>query len=128
MGILRLDTEDRWAVDGGPIYPPSEIEYEDEAAVSADSGRLENGYMWKQWVRGDVRKVNLIYHAITGAELHDLKSRMLGRDFSFTYFDNGVKTISSAYASKCSYKGYRARMFPEEGGVYTDFKINVVEN
>ena len=38
------------------------------------------------------------------------------------------QVIDSGYVGKCSYKGYAARLHAAEGGVYTDFKINVVEN
>lgn len=128
MGIARLDTEGRWAVDGHAIYPPSEIEYEHESAVSSDSGRLEDGYMWKRWVRSDIRKINLVYKALTGEERDYLLGLMQGRDFTLTYFDNGVQVIDSAYVGKCNYKGYSARQHADEGGVYTDFKVGIVEN
>lgn len=128
MGVASLDTEGRWAVGDSPIYPPSEIEYEHEGAVSSDSGRLEDGYMWKRWVRTDIRKLNLVYKALTGEEKDYLLQLMQGKDFAFTYYDNGVQEIASAYVGKCSYKGYSARQHASEGGLYTDVKINVVEN
>lgn len=128
MGIAKLDTEGRWLVDGQPIYRPSEIEYEHESAVSDDSGRLEDGHMWKRWVRRDIRKINLVYKCLTGDEKDALLALMQGKDFALTYYDSGIKVIDSCYASKCSYKGYSARLHASEGGVYTDFKINVIEN
>ena len=128
MGILKLDTEGRWAVDGHPIYPPSDIEYDHESAVSNDSGRLEDGYMWKRWVRSDIRKINLVYKTLTGEEKDYLLGLMQGRDFTLTYYDNGVRVIDSGYVGKSNYKGYSARRYAAEGGVYTDLKINVVEN
>lgn len=128
MGILKLDTEGRWAVNGQAIFPPSDIEYEHESAVSNDSGRLEDGYMWKRWVRTDIRKINLVYRVLTGEERDYLLQLMQGKDFELTYYDNGVQVIDSGYVGKCSYKGYAARLHAAEGGVYTDFKINVVEN
>lgn len=128
MGIAILDTEGRWAVDDTAIYRPSEIEYEHESAVSADSGRLEDGYMWKRWVRSDIRKLSLTYKALTGNEKDFLLQRMQGKDFKLTFFDNGAQTIDSCYVGKSSYKGYSSRLRASEGGVYTDFKISIVEN
>ncbi len=84
--------------------------------------------MWKRWVRRDIRKVSLTYNALTGAEKDYLRNLMQGKDFAFTYYDNGVQLISSGYVAKMTYKGHSTALYASEGGVYTDLKIDVVEN
>ena len=52
--------------------------------------------------------------------------RMQGQEFTFTYYDDGTKTIT-AYVGKCSYKQHNLTLHASEGGLYEDFKINVIE-
>lgn len=124
--IGTLDTNGYWAVDDSAIYVPSGIEIEHDNIVTPDSGRMESGYMFITWVRNDVRKVNLTYDKLTGAEVEYMLNLMQGKTFTFTYYDNGIKTMD-AYCGKCSYEQKNLSVYPDEGGMYKNFKINVVE-
>lgn len=126
MGVGKLATNGWWAVNGTPIYIPSDVEIDHDNMVSSDSGRVESGDMHITWIRGDIRKVNLTFKYLTGNEVAFMTNLMQGREFQFTYYDNGYQTIT-AYAGKCSYKQHNLTLFPNEGGLYTDFKINVIE-
>ena len=121
-----LDTNGYWKVNGTAIYVPTEIDVEHDNIVSSDSGRTESGMMHINWVRRDVRKVDLTYESITAAEVEYMLNLMQGREFTFTYYDNGVKTMS-AYCGKCSYSQKNLSVYANEGGLYKDFKINVIE-
>ena len=127
MPIAKI-SDGSWAVDGVPIYSPAEPAYDHEGLQSGDSGRAEDGYMIKEWVRTDVRNVELSYPYLTGQEKDWLLSLVQGRDFSFTYYDNGQQFISSAYCNKFSYKGYNRHRMADEGGVYKDVRFKIVEN
>lgn len=127
MGVGKIDTNGHWAVDGTSIYIPSDCEIDHENVVSSDSGRTESGDMHITWVRRDVRKVNLTYNYLTASEVNAMVNLMQGKEISFTYYDNGVKTISHAYVGKCTYKQKTLALYSEEGGLYSDFKINVIE-
>lgn len=128
MGIAKLCTNGYWAVNGTPIYVPSEsgISIEHDNIVSSDSGRVESGKMHITWVRRDVRKVSLTYKRITGAEIEYMRELMQGQEFQFTYYDNGIKSFDG-YCGKSSYTQKNLSLHPDEGGEYTDFKINVEE-
>lgn len=126
MSVGKLDTNGYWAVDGIPIYIPSRVEIEHENMVSSDSGRVESGQMVINWVRRDIVKVNMTFNHLTGDEVNTMKNLMQGREFTFTYYDDGVKTIS-AYVGKNSYTQKTLALYESEGGLYSDFKINVVE-
>lgn len=128
MGIGKLDTAGRWAVNGTPIYVPSMdgVTYDHDNIASSDSGRTEDGTMHITWVRRDVRKVSLTYNYLTGREVEYMRDLMQGREFTFTYYDNGVKTMNG-YCGKCSYSELTTALFPEDGGIAKDFKINVEE-
>ena len=78
------------------------------------------------WVRRDVRKVNLIYNAISGDEKDYMMNLMQGKEFTFTYWDNGAKSFSG-YCGESSYEAYSSVHNSDEGGVYTNFSINVIE-
>lgn len=122
------ELDSAWTVNGTPIYrPPKDgVVIEHDNIVSPDSGRDEAGYMHIIWVRPDITKVNFTYEKLTGNQVAYLKALMQGKEFTFTYEDNGTKTIN-AYVGKMSYGQRRLDLFPEEGGVYTKVQVNVVE-
>lgn len=126
MGLCKICKNGFWAVDGTPIYVPSSVTIENDNIVSPDSGRVESGKMHITWVRREVRKINLVFDHITGAEVAFMHSLMQGKEFTFTYYDNGVKTME-AYAGKDSYTQKNLVNYPSEGGEYKEYKINVIE-
>lgn len=128
MGVAKLDTQSRWMVDNTEIYIPApNIKIEHTNVASADSGRTEDGIMHIDWVRRDVVKVNLVYNAITGSELAYMMNLMQGKEFTFTYYDMGATKTISAYCGESSYSKYSDAHYTSEGGLYTDFSINVIE-
>lgn len=126
MGICKKCTNGYWAVDGVPIYVPTSVTIENDNIVSSDSGRTESGRMYISWVRPTVRKVKLTFEKITGLEVSLMHNLMQGKEFSFTYYDNGIKTME-AYAGKDSYTQTNLSVYPNEGGLYTDYTIDVIE-
>ena len=84
MAIARLDTNGYWMVGSSHIYIPApNTKIEHTNVASADSGRTEDGVMHINWVRRDVRKVNLIYNAISGDEKDYMMNLMQGKEFTF---------------------------------------------
>lgn len=124
MAVGKIDG--LWSVNGIPIYTPTSVQIDHENVVNADSGRTESGTMRITWLRRDVRKVNMSYNYLTGNEVDFMVNLMQGRELSFTYEDNGQHTIQ-AYVGKCSYTQHNLMLCPDEGGLYQDFKINVIE-
>lgn len=126
MGLCKKCTNGYWAVDVTPIYVPSSVVIENDNIVSSDSGRTESGLMYINWVRPTVRKIKLTFSDITGMEVAEMHNLMQGKEFRFTYYDNGIQTIS-AYAGKDSYTQSDLSKFAKEGGLYKDFTIDVIE-
>lgn len=128
MAVGVLDTEGKWMVGGTEIYVPSiGIQVNHTNVTSSATGRTESGYMYKEWVRTDIRKVNLKYSYLTGDEVHYMLGLMQGKDFTFTYYDNGIKTLSG-YVGEFNYTMYNQAAYSNEGGLYSDISVNVVEN
>ena len=128
MTINKLDTQGRWMVDSSEIYIPScDIQIQHTNVAGSDSGRTEDGIMHIDWVRRDVRKVNLQWKAMTGNELSYLMGLMQGKEFTFTYFDMGAVQSMSAYCGESSYSKYSDAIYAESGGLYMDVSINVIE-
>lgn len=144
MAIARLADVDRWAVSFDhtnwySIYIPApDIKIEHTNVASADSGRTEDGVMHINWVRRDVRKVNLMYNAISGNEKYYMEYEiggvgMQGHEFWFRCPDgkyaNGAKGVIEfqAYCGESNYQFYSDVHREEEGGIYTNFSINVIE-
>lgn len=127
MAIAKKDTAGHWMVGSSHIYIPApNVKIEHTNVASSDSGRTEDGVMHINWVRRDVRKVNLVYTAISGDEKDEMLALMQGQEFTFTYWDNGAKSFSG-YCGECSYEAYSSVHHADEGGVYTNFSINVIE-
>ena len=51
---------------------------------------------------------------------------MQGKEFTFTYYDNGIQTMS-AYGGKDSYVQVNLKNYAREGGEYKDYTIDVIE-
>lgn len=128
MSIGRKDTKGYWAVDSTPIYVPSEVTVTHTNVASKDSGRTEDGYNHITWVRRDVRKVSLTYHALTGDEVKFMRNLMQGKEYTFHYFDAGKESFS-AYTGDNDYEiyAYSPQLYEDEGGLYRNFKIDAVE-
>lgn len=126
MTINQLDTTGSWAVNGTPIYTPANgIGVEHTNVAGSSSGRTEDGVMHIDWVRRDVRKVSLIYKAMTGKELDYLMGLMQGQEFVFTFRDRGKVQTMTGYTGECRYTYYSAALGDDD--LYTDVSINVVE-
>ena len=131
MAIAKLDDGNTWAVvingTRSPIYIPApNLKIEHTNVASADSGRTEDGKMHINWVRPDVKKVYLLYNAISGDEKDYMVNLMQGKEFTLYYWDNGVKHFDG-YVGECSYEAYSSVHYASEGGIYQNFSINVIE-
>lgn len=124
IGII----DDRWAVDGTPIYTPSSsTQISHESIQSSDTGRTEDGVMHIDWVRTNVVKVNMQWDYLTGDEVEHLENLMQGREFTLTYFDKGLKCTASVYVSNMSYTKKSDALYVNEGGLYTNITANAIE-
>lgn len=126
MGICKRDTRGYWKVGGTALYVPSSVTIENDNIVSPDTGRTESGKMKITWVRRTVRKVILRYDHLTGDEKATLHGLMQGKEFTLTYYDDGVKTMSG-YGGKDTYTQVNLSNYSSEGGEYKDYVIDIVE-
>lgn len=126
MGICKLSENGHWAVDGVPIYTPTGFTISKSSILSSDSKRTESGKQYLTWIRTGVRTGKMVYDSITAEEVAELDDRMLGKEFAFTYEDNGVKTMQ-AFARKSSYSIHRLNVYPEFGGLYKNYTIDIEE-
>lgn len=120
--------DNAWTVNGVPIYRPPQggIEISHDNIVAPKSGRDEGGYMHIIWVRPDIVKVSFSYEKLTGNQVKHLEDLMQGKQFVFTYEDNGIQTING-YCGKITYKQKNLSNYASEGGVYENVQVNVVE-
>lgn len=125
MAINKLDTNGYWKVGNTPIYIPSTpCKIEHSNVTGSDTGRDESGYMHIDWLRRDVRKIFLVYNAITGAEVDFLLNLMQGKEFTFTFLEGDTVETIDAYVGECSYEAYT---YWSGEKVYTKFSMNVIE-
>lgn len=123
--MAKLDTTGAWKVDGAPLYVPSAgIRVEHTNLAGSSSGRTEDGIMHIDWIRRDIRKVNLQWKVLTASELDYILDLMQGREFTLTFKDRGRVQTMSAYSSESSYTYYSSALGED---IYTDVSINAIE-
>ena len=123
--MAKLDTAGEWKVNDKPLYIPSAgIRVEHTNLAGASSGRTEDGVMHIDWVRRDIRKVNLQWKVLTGTELNYILDLMQGKEFTLTFKDRGIVQTMSAYSAESSYTYYSAALGED---IYTDISINAIE-
>lgn len=123
--MAKLDTAGEWMVNSNHLYIPSAgIKVEHSNLAGSSSGRTEDGVMHIDWVRRDIRKVNLQWSVLTASELNYILGLMQGQEFVLTFKDRGQVQRMSAYSSESSYTYYSAA-FGED--IYTDVSINAIE-
>ena len=123
--MAKLDTAGEWKVNSNPLYVPSAgIRVEHTNLAGSSSGRTEDGIMHIDWIRRDIRKVNLQWKVLTGTELNYILGLMQGKEFTLTFKDRGIVQTMSAYSSESSYTYYSAALGED---IYTDVSINAIE-
>ena len=123
--MAKLDTAGEWMVNSNHLYVPSAgIKVEHTNLAGSSSGRTEDGIMHIDWVRRDIRKVNLQWKVLTASELDYILGLMQGKEFTLTFKDRGRVQTMSAYSSESSYTYYSAALGED---IYTDVSINAIE-
>ena len=123
--MAKLDTKGEWKVGDSPLYVPSAgIQIEHTNLAGSSSGRTEDGVMHIDWIRRDIRKVNLRWKVLTASELSYVLGLMQGKEFVLTFKDRGAIQTMNAYSSESSYTYYSAALGED---IYTDVSINAIE-
>ena len=123
--MAKLDTAGEWMVGSSHLYIPSAgITVEHTNLAGSSSGRTEDGLMHIDWIRRDIRKVNLQWKVLTASELDYVLGLMQGKEFRLTFKDRGRVQTMNAYSSESSYTYYSAALGED---IYTDVRINAIE-
>lgn len=123
--MAKLDTAGEWMVNSRPLYIPSAgIQVDHTNLAGSSSGRTEDGIMHIDWIRRDIRKVNLRWKVLTASELDYIMGLMQGQEFVLTFKDRGKVCTMNAYSAESSYTYYSAALGED---IYTDVSINAIE-
>lgn len=121
----KLDIKGEWMVNGKPLFVPSAgIQIEHTNLAGSSSGRTEDGRMHIDWIRRDIRKVNLRWSVMTASELNYILGMMQGKEFVLTFKDRGFVCTMDAYSAESSYTYYTSALGED---IYTDVSINAIE-
>lgn len=125
--ICKLDTLGHWMVNSSHLYVPSfNTKVEHSNITGSSTGRSEDGIMRIDWVRRDVRKVFLKYGAMSAHELAYTMNLLQGKEFTFTFMDQGTVQTFNGYVGESTYNYYTASDLYDEN-IYTDVEIHVIE-
>lgn len=123
MGICKLSENGHWAVDGKPIYTPTTVTITNTGLLSSDSKRVESGKQYLRWIR-NIKNIKIAYSQITAQEAAELHNLLVGKEYDFTFYDSEVVTVR-AFARKDSYSQRRLDVYPEYGGLYKNYTIEI---
>lgn len=123
MGICKINENGHWAVDGEPIYTPTTVAITNSSILSSDSKRAESGKQYLRWIR-NIRNIKITYGQITGHEVAFLHNLLFGKEYDFTFYDNEAITVR-AFAKKDSYSQHRLNVYPDDGGLYKNYTIEI---
>lgn len=93
-----------WNINGFPIPSPDIDSYKIERndIDSSQTGRLDNGYMFRERIRTGVYKVSCTWH-LTSLQKTNLESLLLSSsNISFTFLDGSTFITKTMYCSKTS--------------------------
>ena len=125
--INTLDTQGHWMVGSSHLYVPAyNTKVEHSNVTGSSTGRSEDGIMRIDWVRLDVRKVFLRYSAMSAHELSYTMGLLQGKEFTFTFRDQGTTQTFDGYVGESTYNYYTASDLYDED-IYTDVEIHVIE-
>lgn len=126
MGICKLSENGYFAVDGKPIYVPTTVAVKNNSVLSSDSKMAESGVQYLTWIRRKRRTIKITYDSISSEEVAVLNDLMQGKEFDFTFYDNGIQTIR-AFARADTYNPHKLNVYPEFGGLYKNYTIDIEE-
>ena len=125
--ICKLDTLGHWMVGSSHLYVPSfNTKVEHSNVTGASTGRSEDGIMRIDWVRRAVRKVFLTYSAMSAHELAYTTNLLQGKEFTFTFMDQGTVQTFNGYVGESTYRYYTSSDLYDED-IYVDVEIHVIE-
>lgn len=93
-----------WSINGNSIPAPDMNTYKIERndIDSSQTGRLDNGYMFRERIRTGVYKISCTWH-LTGSQKNNLENLLLSSaNISFTFLDGNSFTTKTMYCSKTS--------------------------
>lgn len=126
MGIGVLS--ENWKVGNQRICEPHpDTNVLHTSISSADSGRMENGYMHNTWVRTDIVKVNMVWKYLTGHEVQTLIDLMQGKEFTLTFEDNGYVKTAEVYVAEVTYTKLPVAGYGAYGGLCSNIQASAVE-
>ncbi|NYB73391.1 hypothetical protein HZF24_04475 [Sedimentibacter hydroxybenzoicus DSM 7310] len=84
-----------WEINGQPIYDPDSGTHVEIGSIKNEF-RTDDGITHIQWIRKEIRTVNIRYDMMTQEEISFMLSLVQGKEYTLTYEDPilGVNTIN----------------------------------
>lgn len=116
-----------FTVNGKPLFAPDEdVEMSFEDLDSADSGRTENGNMFRIVVRYKVGKWSFEYDGITVAEYAE-QERLFPNSPTFRFGHPGRLDPTTQEITECYRSKYGISYHSASTGLMKNYKFNIVE-
>lgn len=107
-------------------FKPKNIKVTYDSLATANSGRSDNGTMVINWVRKNIRKVEVEMPPIKAAAVHRLLIRVSGKKYDMTFYDprTGEEVTVQMYTSNSNGECYSGVLYD---GLYQGVQFSAIE-
>lgn len=112
-------------INGVDMPAPADIGYDYSDIDSDNSKRTEGGYMQRDRIRADIRKIPFMWNKITSADVHKILMAVEPSSFTATFFDvkSDAEISLSVYAGPKTVKTTKTAI-----GFRYDLSFDLIEN
>lgn len=107
-------------------YSPKSLKISYDSLAKANSGRSDDGTMVINWVRRNIRKVEVVMPPMKASQVDDLLRRVSGKKYDMTFWDirTGTEVTVEMYTSNSSGECYNGVLF---NGLYQGVEFHAIE-
>lgn len=122
---MSLTTKGDFKV-GGVEFSPKSLKINYESLQSEDTGRTDDGKLHIYWVYRKLRKLEIEMAPMTSKQVHNLLSKVQGKEYDITYFDvlTNAERTSRVYTSNSSGDCFSGVL---KNGLYTGVSFHAIE-
>ena len=111
---------------GSTEYKPKSLKITYDSLAKANSGRSDDGTMVINWVRKNIRKIEIEMPPMKPAALHYLLIRVSGKKYDMTFYDprTAEEVTVQMYTSNSNGECYSGVLY---GGLYQGVQFSAIE-
>ena len=121
-GCFKIDD----GVNSVMEFKPKSLKFTYDSLAKANSGRSDDGTMVIEWVRKNIRKIEVEMPPMNATKLHYLLIRVSGKKYDMTFYDprTGSEVTVQMYTSNSNGDCYSGVLY---NGLYQGVQFSAIE-